>query len=266
MISQTGAVLGIDVGFSSKRRSSAICRLDWDDQSVRWTIDRFRADTADRQRAIKGVAGGMLVAAAAFDGPLRRGFDRIDRYRIAERMLTRRLWSQIGKPGQSNSRMGKMLNDAANTCVDAVSTVCHIGPATHAIRIDGDAIVEAFPNAFLGVMIEDPTCLSTLRGNRSDVYFEHLAGLLERILGHLLPGRKVASSIAKVTNHDDRAALVCALTALCVVASDFTAVGDNNDGWIILPPRAFVQNWAWRLLESNASEVETESLYSVAAR
>jgi hypothetical protein len=85
----TGAVLGIDVGFSNKRPSSAICRPDWDDQSLCWTIDRFRAATADRQKAFEGVADGILVAAIAFDGPLRRGFDRIGCYRIAERVLTR---------------------------------------------------------------------------------------------------------------------------------------------------------------------------------
>lgn len=37
--------------------------------------------------------------AAAFDGPLRQGFDIIGRYRTAERMLTRRLRPLIGKPG-----------------------------------------------------------------------------------------------------------------------------------------------------------------------
>ncbi len=266
MISQTGTVLGIDVGYSSKKRSSAICRLDWDDHRVNWTNDRFRADMADRQRAIEGVGGGILVAAAAFDGPLRRGFDLIGHYRIAERMLTRRVRSRIGKPGQSSSPVGKKLNDAANVCVDAVCRGCRIGPATHAIRIDDYAIVEAFPTAFLGLMIEDPMNLSTKRRDRSDVYFEYLRDFLKRFLGHLLPGRELATRIEEVANHDERAALVCALTALCVVANDFTAVGDNNDGWIILPSRAFVQNWAWDALEANASEEVTEGLYSIAAR
>ncbi len=257
--------MGIDVGFSNEKQSSAVCRMDWDDHSVTWVIKRFRADMADRQRAIEGVGRGIFVAAAAFDGPLRRGFDRIGHYRIAERILTRRLWSQIGKPGQSSAPVGKMLNDAANACVDAVCRGCHIGPATHAIRIDDNAIVEAFPSSFLGLMIEDPTKLSTRRGNRSDVYFEHLRDLLKRLIGHLLPGRDLASRIEEVANHDDRAALVCALTALCVAANDFTAVGDDNDGWIILPSRAFVQNWAWDILEANASEEASGGLYAMAA-
>jgi predicted RNase H-like nuclease len=266
VIAQNGTVLGIDVGFSNRRRSSAICRLDWDHRSVRWTIDRFRADAADRRRAIEGVSGGIPVAAAAFDGPLRRGFDTIGRYRIAERMLTRRLASQIGKPGQSSAPVGKLLNNAANDCVGVVCKGCRVGPATHGTKIDEHAIVEAFPSSFLGLMIADPTRLTSQRGNRSDVYFEHLSELLEQLVGHLLPNRELATKIEDVTNHDDRAALVCALTALGVVADDFTAVGDDRDGWIILPPRAFVQNWAWDMLDANAGEEATRGLFSTAAR
>ena len=50
-----------------------------------------------------------------------------------------------------------------------------------------------------------------------------------------------------------------ALTALCVAAGDFTTVGDEN-GWIILPPRAFIQRWA---IDSgaNAGEEPTRALH-----
>ena len=40
--------------------------------------------------------------------------------------------------------------------------------------------------------------------------------------------------------------MVCALTALCVAIGDFTAVGDNCDGWIILPPKRKFTEWAWK--------------------
>lgn len=49
--------------------------------------------------------------------------------------------------------------------------------------------------------------------------------------------------------HDDRSALVCALTALCLVSDDFVAVGDEEDGWIVLPPPTLVRPWAMELLE-----------------
>jgi len=63
-----------------------------------------------------------------------------------------------------------------------------------------------------------------------------------------------------VTNHDDRAALVCALTALCVAARDYTAVGDE-DGWIILPPSSFVQGWAMHALRANAAGERESALH-----
>jgi hypothetical protein len=75
-------------------------------------------------------------------------------------------------------------------------------------------------------------------------------------MAYLLPGRVLACDVGQITNHDDRAAFVCALTALAVAFGDFSAVGDA-DGWIILPPWRFVQAWAQAELEENArAEVE----------
>ncbi len=257
-----GAVLGVDVGFSPTRRSSAVCRLRWDERHVDWSIQRFRARPEEREATILAVAGADRLGAAAFDGPLQKGFTIIGRYRLAERMLTRRLGRRIGKPGQANAPSGKLLNAAANDCVGVVLRGCDLAPATHAVRIDDRAVVEAFPSAFLGVMLSDPSVLAAVRANRSDVFYRHLAelGALERLLAHLLPGRGPAGTLAHVTNHDDRAALVCALTALCVAAGDYVAVGDE-DGWIVLPPCDFVADWAWADLEANAQDAAPGCLY-----
>ena len=93
------------------------------------------------------------------------------------------------------------------------------------------------------------------RGDRSDTFFQHLAGegTLHRLVEHCLPGHSLARHSTAVINHDERAALVCALTALCVAVGDYTAVGDE-DGWIILPPASFVQGWAMQLLRANDTE------------
>jgi hypothetical protein len=150
-----GAVLGVDVGFSAARRSSAVCRLDWNEYRITWTIRRFRAQQDEREATIKAVAGDVPIEAAAFDGPLQSGLTLIGRYRVAERMLTRRLQS-TGKPGQANAPVGKKLNAAANVCAAIVQERCRLAPAAHAIRIDQKAVVEAFPTAFLGLMLRDP--------------------------------------------------------------------------------------------------------------
>lgn len=184
-----GSVIGIDVGCSPTKRSSAVCRLDWSGSIVSWEISRFRAIEPERERAIAQVVDGRLIIAAAFDGPLRRGFDTINRYRKAERMLTRRLRPLIGKPGQSSARIGKLLNQHANECVRHVVAHSDVQSATHRVPINHRALVEAFPSAFLGVMIKEPQHLNVGRGDRSDTFFQHLAsaGVLNALIEHCLP-------------------------------------------------------------------------------
>lgn len=208
------------------------------------------------------MAAGRRIVAAAFDGPIRRGFDIIARYRTAERMLTRKLGLLIGKPGQSNAPVGKLLNQHANECVRCLLDDSDLHDARHRVSIDQKSVVEAFPSTFLGMMIEHPQQVAARRGDRSDTFFKHLAtaGALRSLIEYLVPGRRLSLDPSNVVNRDDRAALVCALSALGVAASNFVAVGDE-DGWIILPPRRFIQALQWSLLTANASEERPGSLH-----
>jgi hypothetical protein len=162
---------------------------------------------------------------------------------------------QAGKPPIGLSEFPEpplSLNAAANTLALFVRQTAVLADASHPHAIDAKAVVEAFPSSFLGVMLERPSDLPVRRGDRSDVFFQHLTsvGALQDLAQHLLPGRHARHSWTDVTNHDDRAALVCALTALAVAQGDYTAVGDD-DGWIILPPRPFIRPWAWDILAAN---------------
>jgi len=246
MLPPSGSVLGVDVGWSLQQRSSAACRLDWDGEQVRWTIRRFTAATAERRAGLLDVSGPHHMLAAAFDGPLRGDLGSIDTYRLAERQLSERpVRDAIGKLAQSNSGNGRLLNAATNACARIVLDRGLIAAATHPHAIHDRAIAEAFPNSFLGLMLADPAPLKGGRGKRSDRYYVGLAedGTLAALIAHHLPGRRLEQTFASVTNHDDRAALICALTALGVARNDYMAVGDA-DGWIILPPRQFLANWA----------------------
>jgi hypothetical protein len=93
------------------------------------------------------------------------------------------------------------------------------------------------------------------RGGARDVLGRVVAARLEAGRGYATLQFSAAADVEpvweRITNHDDRASLVCALTALCVAGGDYVAVGDH-DGWIILPPRRFIQDWAWRDLVANA--------------
>lgn len=240
-----GSVLGVDVGWSRERRSSAACRLDWDEQGIGWTIGRFTAEPGDRQAGLRAVMGTAHLLVAAFDGPLRGDLQAIHNYREAERQLSMR-WVReaIGKIGQSNSGSGRLLNAATNDCANVVLKQNTLAEARHDHAIHKYALVEAFPNSFLGLMLEDPASLKGGRGQRSDRYYVALAeaGTLTALMQAMLPGRTVKQTFGSVTNHDDRAALVCALTALCVAAGRYTAVG-NADGWIFMPPIDLVASW-----------------------
>jgi hypothetical protein len=259
---ENGSVIGIDVGCSPTRRSGAICRLDWSATAVSWEVARFRAAEPEREQVIAQVAGQRPIVAAAFDGPIRRGFQIIGRYRAAERMLTRRLRPLIGKPGQSSAPVGKLLNHHANECVGYLVQHADLHPAVHGVPIDDRALVEAFPSSFLGMMIADPISLAARRGDRSDIFYKHLAteGVLGALVARCLSGRKMTQNLCDIINHDDRAAFICALSALCVATGDFIAVGDD-DGWIILPPHRFIQPAQWALLQANADEEGEASLH-----
>lgn len=248
MIPEAGAVLGVDVGFSPTRRSSGVCRLDWSRDEIGWQLARFRAVEPERTETLLRLVDRPLLA-AAFDGPLAPGFGVVGHYREAERRLTRGFGTLIGKPGSSGSPVGRLLNAAASTCATIVRDTGRVAPARHAEAIDRAALVEAFPSSYLGLMIVVPKALVVRRGDRSDVFYEHLAGngRLDEILAHLLPGRRASQRFEAVINHDDRAALVCALTALGLAAGKYAAVGDA-DGFVILPPRELMAGWAQAML------------------
>ena len=252
MLPQAGSVAGIDVGFSERRRSSAICRLDWNAGCITWNIKCYRAEEDEREAIIQEIIGDHSLLSVAIDGPLCRDFVPISAYRPAEMMLTRRLAKYIGKPGQSSAPVGRKLNAEANRCAELVLRTACVAAATHDENIAPECLVEAFPSSFLGVMLTTPK--NPPRRRKSDIYFQELEsqGVLEKYLNKFFPGRSFQSTIKSVTNHDKRAALVRAFTAVAVAANDYCAVGGEY-GWIILPPRRFIQSWAWNLLECNQS-------------
>lgn len=251
---ETGATLGIDIGFSPTRRSGAICRLQWDATAFHWTIQRFRYDPDERRAAVRKIAGDRPILIAAFDGPFRCDVAPIDAHRRCERLLTRGIGKLIGKPGAVTAPVGRLLNKATNEAVADVIALTQLGAACHRGAIHERAIVEAFPNSFLGAMLPDGHGLNAGRAGKSDRYYVEAcrSGLLARLMAFLLPGRSPAAAFETVVDHDDRAALVCAITALGVAAGAYVAVGDA-DGRVFLPPRQFWNATVFALLAQSAA-------------
>ena len=100
-----------------------------------------------------------------------------------------------------------------------------------------ERIVEAFPNAYLGALIHELD-LPVLKRDASDKFWSCLVDEPDRLATHfarLLPGRTLSTDLPSVTDHEERAGVVCALTAFSVAMGDHVAVGDPQDGDIILP-------------------------------
>jgi predicted RNase H-like nuclease len=265
-MSESGVVLGVDVGWSEKKKTTGVCLLRWDARSVTLECKRIGTDPVQRQKDLRDLVKDGKMLAFAIDGPIRKELDEIGIYRDAEQMLTRKFQERIGKPGQSSSGNGRKLNRAASEVAQSVVEMACVAEACYTAAIHRYAIAEAFPTSFLGVMLDEGQV--PVAGARSDVYFEHLLGPdlrrphipeRNRLLGlvqDLLPDRTVGNHLAEVKHHEDRAAVICAITALCVVAKRYVAVGDKRNGYIILPPRVQAGNpglqpWAWELLWAN---------------
>lgn len=249
-------MLGIDVGWSLRSASSGICRLDWDERSIGWTLRHFTGHADDRAASLAAVAGARPLLAAGLDGPLRGDLAVIDRYRLAERLLSQKaIAARISQPGSSRSPVGRLLNHHTNQFASMLIDSGLLADAQHEHAVHRLAVFEAFPTSFMGLMLDDAQ--KGARQQRSDRYYQDLVanGTLARLLAHHLPGRALTNDLASVRNHDERAALICAISALGVARHDYVAVGDD-DGWIMLPPRTFIADWAGPVVDGWNQEAQ----------
>ncbi len=238
-------LIGLDVGFSAHRRSSGVACLD--ERGCR--VDHTTADWSDRQRVI---GEGFRALVTAIDAPVvprasatARSCERIFCLGVFQRRCRCAL-SHV--PGT-----GLRLREAGDDTAGQLESVTSARPlSTPFPRVwSGANIVEAFPNAFLGVMVPEADYLSqpTLRrGQKFDWLYEQwcdrrlfrsLADALE------LPGASMLAKQCQANrHHDQRAALVCLLTAGAVARGRYTAIGDPGGGHIFLPPWPLWAAWA----------------------
>jgi hypothetical protein len=116
-ISNTAAVLGVDIGWAPNDSTTGVCRLDWTSNAASFVCSC--APLGRRRDLLYDFADRELLV-SAFDGPLRGDLAIIGHYRLAEQLLTERLGQHIGKLGQSSSPIGKLLNFHASVCQPAL--------------------------------------------------------------------------------------------------------------------------------------------------
>lgn len=237
---QSVSLLGIDVGFSRTAKSTGIAVYDRGRLRTLTCVGSSMQDRADILR------DHPRFDAIAIDGPIVFGADQPPAARTCEAVLSRGAFNRRCKPGLSHFGFGLPLRQAATAIAADMQT---------RVKSAG-RIVEAFPNAFLGVLLgdDDFAALGPIRrGNKSDAYYARLAAHkgFDPILD-LLGWRDdtLRATIHDVATdgsraaHDQRAALVCLLTAACALSGAVDYVGDEAGGFICLPPKGLWAPWA----------------------
>ena len=121
--------------------------------------------------------------------------------------------------------------------------------------------MEAFPNAFLGVLMPEAESLSSSnfkRGRRFDWLYDRMVktGRLESLLSKNLDlPDVVCNRLQSEANHEKRAALICLLTAALAAKGTAAIIGEAEGGWFWLPPWSLWQPWATEGLESAAKRM-----------
>jgi predicted nuclease with RNAse H fold len=244
---RNASLLGIDVGFSERRKTTGIASYTFGRPARLHCVGSLPQDRAEV------LLDRPLYDAIAIDGPIvPTATDSEQVIRRCERMLSKGPFGKRCKLGFSHFGTGLKLRNAATTIASEMP-----GYRRH----NGVQVVEAFPNAFLGVMLDDKTYAAferIPRGKKSDVFFAQASrdGAFDRLFECLGWDddilREQIGAVARETtriSHEHRAALVCVLTAACALSEQAEYIGDDVGGSICLPPVSLWAGWARTALE-----------------
>ncbi|MEW9305355.1 DUF429 domain-containing protein [Labrys neptuniae] len=249
-------LLGIDVGFSKSRPTTGIA---W---SVEGSIGATKTHTEwERRKQHLPPAAGFSVI--AIDGPLAPMGSPESLVRTCERLLARGLFQKRCKPGASHFGTGLQLKRAAHETANQIRHLAAAPLFANAVFPDV-AIVEAFPNAFLGVLLSDQIFAANQipRGKKFDWMYEKAIETrafirLMSAIGWGTPD--LLQRVEAERDHEKRAAYICLMTAACATTGEAEIVGDGTSGWIWLPPAQVWAPWAREALEQNRIALPSRS-------
>jgi hypothetical protein len=241
-------LIGLDVGFSADRASSGVARLS---AAGELRLDHTTSEWADRRR----VLGNAPVDVAAIDAPFTTAAP--DEPRNCERIFSFGSFQKRCKPGASHvAGTGQQLRAAGNETAEQLRELALEQDLKQPFpRVGASNVVEAFPNAFLGVCLDTATYdekPDVGRGDKFDWLYDCWVreGLFAKVISSLGISEASALEEACLSNqhHDERGALVCLLTAASVWSGRYTAVGDPAGGYFFMPPWSDWAGWARRAL------------------
>jgi hypothetical protein len=244
-------IAGIDVGLTLVEPTSGVCRTGRSGDVVTHTY-------SDRLSRSNALGKEHHFAVLAIDGPVLRPDELHYEPRACEKVFVWGEFQKRCKCGESWVRgTGQALRRAGVETAHAFRDVVSSSQDEVVFpRIFGDHnIVEAFPNAFLGVSLQASVFASASeqsdsvprRGEKFDwLYDQWLSQQGPAHLKALLRWDRPEFWRQVETNrhHDERAALICALTGVCAARGSYVAVGDAVGGYFYLPPWNTWAPWA----------------------
>jgi predicted nuclease with RNAse H fold len=252
MISTAPPLLGIDVGFSKHRRTTGIA----------WHVDG-KVETSktysDWERRRQQLPAEESFAVIAIDGPLLPAGVELHQ-RHCERVFIRGAFQKRCKPGLSHFGAGLNLRRAARETAEQFrhlavpAALPNDGPQV----FSGVPIIEAFPNAFIGVLLSDEafTFAKAPKRKKFDWLYECAVSerVFERLLTHIgWENYATVDLLRAERDHEKRAAVVCLLTAMCSAAGKATVIGDETGGYFWLPPDTLWADWALKAVQRHGS-------------
>jgi predicted RNase H-like nuclease len=243
-------VIGLDIGFSAKRRTSGFVVACLSSGKLS-AIDGPRAltqagavDALDRSMRSTDVAAVAVGAPTATSVP--------SEYRPVERVFSLGRFQTLCKPGSSGSPIGRDLAEARHANLSAVAGMASYVPFDQlGSRRLLAPVVEAFPTATMAVFADPSELPATDRSDKTDRYFESLVSGADA--GFC--GVRLDADLRRVTNHEKRMAVICALVASWYLNDAYTAVGSAQHGYFLMPAlSAWHPLWREELKRSLARE------------
>lgn len=240
-------LLGVDVGFSATSRTTGLA----------WRIDNKVEATKTGTSWVSrraALPSGATFAIAALDAPILPEHAG-ELYRGCEGVFYGDAFWNRCRPGLSHYGRGVALRRAGTESASQFAAVLSGRTLLPDLAVRPECgLVEAFPNAFLGVLLPDEIyddCPRPAQERKSDWMYREAAerGALARLLADLgwadtRTKKQFLDQASPNGDHDVRAALICLLTAGFAAHGNATVVGDQTHGWFWLPPTKFWQPWA----------------------
>jgi predicted RNase H-like nuclease len=240
-------LVGLDIGFSRTRRSNALAEFENGELRIE------KLSVPERDTKLRQLRDVDIIA---IDAPIVPEGCSPTAPRLVEQLFCRGAFQKRCKPGASHVKgTGHQLREHGGTAAHLVAEATRwTTPPPFETVLPHCGVVEAFPNAFLGVALPDSAyelANRIPRGGKFDWLYDQWIGrglFAEAIRRCGLP-LELVTTLNSERDHDKRAALVCLLTAAFAATAQAVSIGDEVGGYFFLPSLDLWSGWAREALK-----------------